>query len=224
MNLAALIAEYRRRADDEVAPFFAEDAPLIGYANEAVREACVRARLLFDDAPRPGVTTYDVQPGQERVELGELVHWIEAASFIRADGREFELDLTGLDWIREHPDWRRKSASRPKVLADDGRERLRMWPTPSGEGTLQLAVYRFPLKEMAADDDTPEIRTIHHVGLVDWMLYRQWSRPEADAEDQQKAGLALAQFERTFGTRDTADVMRKHRERKRVTTTYGGIR
>jgi hypothetical protein len=52
---------------------------------------------------------------------------------------------------------------------------------------------------MANDSDTPEIRQEMHPALVEWMLYRAYSRPDSDAQDDAKAKTALRKFVAEFG-------------------------
>lgn len=225
MNLDDLIAEARFRMDDEVGPtHFVTDSALIRYANEGEREAAVRARLLYDDTPRPGITTIEVLADQDEYAIDPLVFWIDSATFRRdAGGRTSELELRGMDWIQQRRGGQWATAIRPSVLADNGNGRLRLWPAPSLPGTLQLRVYRYPLERMVEQGDTPEIREEHHDGLVDWMLYRAYSRPDPDSENGPKAAEALGAFTARFGARESADVARKHRERRISTTRYGGL-
>jgi len=225
VELKELIAEARRRMDDAKGPYLVPDPWHIDAANEAEREACFRARLLFDDTPRAGVTTIAVEADQSRYPIDPSVFWIDAASFKRdAGGRERPLELRGLDWIRDRRGQQWDSSSRPEVLADNGRDELRLWPTPTMPGTLQLAVYRYPLQPMEALDDEPEIGEAHHLALVNWLLYRAYGHKDSELYDERKSERALAEFEETFGKRPhTADVLRKQRERGRITTRYGGL-
>ena len=49
MTLAELIAAFRLESDDRVTPYLWSDAEIAGYLAEAENEACIRARLLFDE-------------------------------------------------------------------------------------------------------------------------------------------------------------------------------
>lgn len=224
-TLGELIIEARIRADDNVAPYLADDTAFARWATEAEREACIRARLLFDDSDRADVTTIAVTAGQHTYPIDPLVGFVDAASFLPAGGvRSRDLELRGLDWIRDHHGWQSRTSSRPSALADNGRDQMRIWPTTSVDGTLRLAVYRYPLLAMEDPSDEPEIREEHHAGLVDWMMFRYWSQKDSENQDPERAAAAKADFVARFGERNTAEVMRRHRERRRVTTRYGGIR
>lgn len=217
MDLEKLIAEARRRSDDAAEPQFVSDEAYALLATEAEMEACVRARLLFDDSTA-AVTQYAVTAGQPVIDLHTSVDVIAAAEFATLGGRRREIDLTGVDWIREQPDWSSRTSSRPRKLAHISRAQARLWPTPSVAGTLYLAVYRLPLEAIEAPGDEPEIDVDHRLGLVDWMLYRVFNDKDGELFDPQRAQEALNDFEARFGERPSADVRRRHRERRRVTT------
>lgn len=217
MELGAIVAEFRRRADDRVELYQFPFEDLALFASEAEEEACVRARLLFDDTTAE-VTQYAVTANTPVIEISPLIDVITAASFTNASGgRPRNLDLKGLDWVHDQCDWQGRTSSRPGYLVHL-RKQVRIWPTPSMAGTLSLAVYRLPLYPMEEEDDEPEIDADLHMGLVDWMLYRAHTPKDGEQEDTQRAANALAAFEERFGERPAADVRRRHRERRRVTT------
>lgn len=216
MDLEGLIGEFRRRTDDAVAPYLTSDETLAKLATEAEREACARARLLYDDA-----LSYDVAPGQHTLPLQPFVDVITHASFTAtAGGRPREMDLLGMDWIREQCDWTTRSCSRPRVLAHvvTTPAKVRLWPAPSVAGTLQLTVYRYPRFELEDSSDEPEIAEEHHLGLVDWMQFRVYDQKDSEQHDPDRASRALKAFTEKFGERPSASVQRRHRERRRCTT------
>ena len=223
MEVSALLVEYRRRADDRVEPYFVDDTAAIAYFAEAEREAAMRANLLYD-TQTPQVAVYEgVAIGQQILPLSPLVYRIDAASWQPDSARRARgVNLKGIDWIREQCEWRTRSASYVEALAHLERDQAHLYPMPSVGGTLSLAVYRLPLFELEDPGDEPEIAEEHHLGLIDWVLYRTFSIKDMEVEDSQRAGNALAAFTERFGERNGARVMRKHRERRRVTTRYGG--
>ncbi|MBW8777384.1 MAG: hypothetical protein JF596_21065 [Stenotrophomonas sp.] len=222
MNLEQLIELVRLRTDDQIVPPKVTDEQLAGFATEGEREAAERSRLLFDDAPAPH-TTINVLAGQATYTLHPSVFFVDAAEFTPASTtRARALDLRGMDWIRGHCDWRRRR-ERPCALAEDGRHTVRLWPEPSTAGTLQLSVYRYPLAPLVDLSDVPEIEPAHHEALAEWMLYKYFMVPDEEIEDPDRAAIALGVFETRFGARVDADILRKHRERRRVTTRYGGL-
>lgn len=221
MNADELVAEFRNRADDEVEPFLFSTEKAMRYANEGEREACVRAQLLWDD--ESSFLTFALVAGKRDYVLDERIDRIESVTYSPAVGSPCALctdDSEDLFDGLHHPD----RMGRPVRAARRGKM-LRLWPTPTLNhlGAVRIACYRFPLQDMVAPTDTPEIHVQHHDGLVDWMLHRAFSRPDADAKDDPRSIEALALFTQRFGERPTANVLRRHREQRRVTTRYGGL-
>lgn len=217
MELAKLIAEARRRSDDVATPPFVSDDDYAPLATEAEAEACICSRLLFDDSTA-AFTQYAMTPGNGVVTLHDVVDVIAAAEFQPTVGRRSHVDLVGIDWIRGQRDWSTRTSSRPSSLAHISERQARLWPTPSVAGTLYLSIYRLPSEPLEAMEQEPQIARSEHLGLVDWMLYRVWSNVDGELYDPQRAAAALAAFEARFGERPSADVRRRHRERRRYTT------
>ena len=68
-----------------------------------------------------------------------------------------------------------------------------------------LSVVRLPLEDMANDTDEPEINKRYHLHLVDWMMYRAYSKQDSETVDMAKANKYLATFEAQFGRESTAN-------------------
>ena len=215
MDAAGLIRIFRQRADDTAEPYLWQDVDLFAWATEAEREACVRARLIWDETS--AFLTLPLVPGQVVYAIDQRIDHIErVAVTLDAGGRPRDLCLIGIDRIHESTDWA-PGVGRPDFAARV-RNSLHLWPAPNQTGTFSIACYRHPLAAMEVDSDEPEIAEEHHESLVDWMLYRAYSTKDSEAEDQQRAAQALARFTGNFGERNSANVIRKHRERRRVTT------
>jgi len=212
---SVLLAEYRRRADDGVEPYQLEDAQVFAFLSEGEREACLRGAPIFDTVTAD-VVLYAVAADQATVTLNSLVLRIDHATFTPTGGRACKLVVTGIDEVRSR--CLSTTASRPQYVCHESRTTLKMYPTPSEAGTLALDVYRLPLLDIESEHDEPEIPLELHDGLVDWVLYRVYSSKDSELEDPARAAVALRDFTDRFGERRTADAMRRHRERRRVTT------
>ena len=214
---SALLAEYRRRADDRAEPYFMSDAQVLALLTEAEQEACQRSRPIFD-YDTAEVVEYAIAAEQSSVALDPRVLRVDHATFT-PDGalRGCRMELTGIDAIRDMQDGRTVISSRPSHAAHSGRSTLTLYPAPSGAGTLRLDVYRLPLYDIEDTFDEPEIPAELHMGLVDWVLYRVYDTPDMELTDPQRAQRALADFTQRFGERRTGDAQRRHRERRRVT-------
>jgi hypothetical protein len=235
-----LVCTFRQRAGDNALPHLWHTSFLYQVASEAEREACVRARLIWDETS--SFLTIPIVADQPIYALDQRIDRIERVTFFPTTGRPWDLILAGIDRIEQQrgghlytgwdwhtgygndSDWQRRKG-RPEY-AVRLENTLRLWPMPHGNygsGTIQIACYRYPLDAMETPVDEPEIPVENHDGLVDWMLYRAYSTKDQDDQDDQRALGALATFNARFGERPSADVLRRHREKRRVTTRYGGI-
>lgn len=215
---SALLAEYRRRADDRAEPYFMSDAQVLALLTEAEQEACQRSHPIFD-YDTAEVVEYAIAAEQSSVALDPRVLRVDHATFTPAGAlRGCRMELTGIDAIRDMQDGRTVISSRPSHAAHSGRSTLTLYPAPSVAGTLRLDVYRLPLYDIEDSFDEPEIPAELHIGLVDWVLYRVYSTKDSELYDLDRAAIALRDFTERFGERRNADAMRRHRERRRVTT------
>lgn len=214
---SALLAEYRRRADDRAEPYFMSDAQVLALLTEAEQESCQRSHPIFD-YDTAEVVEYAIAAEQSSVALDPRVLRVDHATFTPAGAlRGCRMELTGIDAIRDMQGGRTVISSRPSHAAHSGRSTLTLYPAPSGAGTLRLDVYRLPLYDIETESDEPEIPAELHMGLVDWVLYRVYDTPDMELTDPQRAQRALADFTVRFGERRTGDAQRRHRERRRVT-------
>lgn len=210
MTLEELISLYRAQSLDAEAPYFCSDELLTVYANEAQDEACRRGMLLRDAASP--LCTVNYAPGDETIALDARI-----VEVIRAFVDGYPVDVVGESQMDAFmPTWHAQStAIRPsKLVAGVTAGRLHLWPIPSQAGQIKLHVLRLPLNRLVNDADTPEIRQEMHPALVEWMLYRAYSRTDADTQDDAKAKTALRKFITEFGD--------KHGGRNEQWTRDGG--
>ena len=195
MTLEDMIALYRAQAMDIADPPFCSDELLTLYANEGQDEACRRGQLIRDAASP--LCTVPYAQGDESVALDQRIH-----SVLKAFVNGGPVNVVGADQMDAYmPTWQSPSfAVRPSWLVSGlTTGRLHLWPTPSQAGEIKLHVQRLPLKNLVNDNDKPEIRPETHPALVEWMLYRAYSRQDADLADPAKAAVALRKFIAEFG-------------------------
>jgi len=202
MTLEQLISLYRAQSmDDKFAvdgddkDVFCSDELLTLYANEAQDEACRRGELLRDSASAMCVVTFAADA--QAVALDPRIVRVISA---RVDGHPAAL-VSGAEMDMFYPNWQDDGArNRPTHLVSGMTTgMLHLWPIPAAPGTIRLTVQRLPLKQLANDTDKPEIRPELHRGLVEWMLFRAYSRQDTDLYNDAKAAIALGRFEAEFG-------------------------
>lgn len=188
---------YRAQARDDAEPYFCSDELLTVYANEAQDEACRRGQMIRDAASP--VCTIAYAAGDESVPIDpRIIHVV--MGFV--DGHP--VDVIGGDQMDAFmPGWSAATTSaRPsRLISGVSSGLLHLWPTPSQAGQIKLRVLRMPLKRLANDNDKPELRLETHMALVEWMMYRAYSRDDADMRDERQAAIHLQKFTAEFGSK-----------------------
>ena len=191
MNLADLIRRFRALAGDTKAPQFWKDADITDWLNDAQAQACVRGRLLSEDA-NPAICEVAVTAGLHPYKLHPTVYELVHTGFRPAapGGRPCKFTLVSREWLdANYPDWRdaddwqhTRDGTRYLVQNDTT---VRIVPTPGEDGTLTIEAYRLPLKKLSADNDaaSPEIHVAHHEHLIQWALHKAFSVPDSEAFD-----------------------------------------
>jgi len=200
MNLQELIAAYRDESDDNEVPPLCTDERLTRFANEGQVEACRRALVLTDSTS--ALCTISYAADDATITLDPRILEVRSASIGNEEVRLRTVEQVSCSW----PNWRTDTLRNvPSFLVrglDSGK--LHLYPRPAASGAIQLAVFRLPLMPLVNDEDVPELRLEWHQSLVDWMLYRAYSRRDSEQLDPKIAGEALARFEAEFGTRTGA--------------------
>lgn len=191
MTLEDLINSYRAQSLDTYEPFLADNELLGLYASEAQVEACRRAQLL--------VSTVKVtaEPGAQDIAMPA-----DAIRIIRASVDGGSLDEITADAMDAYfPGWdEHENQSQPRYLITGvNTGRLSLWPRPAAQCSIRLTLQMLPSKSLANCNDVPVIPAETHPALVEWMLYKVYSRTDSDLADPSKAAIALRNFEVEFG-------------------------
>lgn len=149
MNLLALIGQFRRDARDTVLPYLWDTADVIDWINEAESEACIRARLLLDDATA-AICEIDVVADDRILSTDARVNEIVAARLIDAEGASEPVELVTHEWMeKNYPLWRENEAGMPERLIHKNGQITFDRPANAAY-TLALTVYRAPMVEIGA--------------------------------------------------------------------------
>lgn len=226
MNLGDLRALYRQRAKDEIAPYLWSDSEITAYLNQAVNEACIRAKLIRDStsaitslvitADTTTPTIYNVDPSIIEIHRVKLAS--QQQPLRRSDAETLDNGVPA-GWVDVVPpvgpaiaqNWETQVGNPALWLEENST--LRLVPSSSRADTAHLTVYRLPLVPMAAKTDVPEIHAKYHFQLVDWALHLGYLKQDAETVDKVKAEEYEAIFIGNFGARPDANVQRKRRER-----------
>lgn len=211
MQLSELIRRFRVDSNDKVEPYFIEDEDVISWLNDAVKEACIRGRLLHESL-NDAVCKIDITAGSAHYQLHDCLYEITHIWFIPFGGENNKLSLvsTGeLDRIH-YNNWAELQGKPGYAVQTD--TNIRLVPTPDVNGTITLEGYRVPLVLMQVDTDVPEINQIHHEHLIQWVLHKAYSVPDAEFFDPNRAAMAEQVFTEYFGPRPDSDLRRMTRE------------
>lgn len=215
MKVADFITEFRDTVADHALPPFWSSENIVRYLNEAVQEACERAKLI-EDRSTPAVCSLTLEAGVSTYNLHPSVLEIKRLTL-----NGHKLDETSEDELDEDsPGWELLSGRPSHFIFEQASgvqpPRLRFVRSPMSAGSVALTVFRGALKPLSADVDTakPEIHERFHERLMGWVLHRAYLKQDADSFDPGKAAQSLSMFVEAFGERPDANVQRKHRDRR----------
>lgn len=210
MNLEELTRRFRVMSRDTVEPYLFADEDVADWLSDAQAQACVRGRLLLEDA-NPAVCQVAIEAGRHSYRLHATLYELVDVRFKSAGAdRAAPIKIVSREWLDDNVrDWRNASAMdcAARYLVQ-GETRVRIVPTPAEAGVLLIEGYRLPLKPLANDYDKPEIHEASHEQLIQWALHRAFSIPDAETFDANRAALAEHQFSAYFGPLPDADMRR----------------
>lgn len=193
MSIANLIQDVREDIIDDVGlQKRLSDSQLTRFANEAIKEACIRAPLLVT------TKTIKVTTGKAEYTLDEFTRQIITAQLSLATHplkQETEDGLT----IMRGSDWRSRNGT-PMYYTRLNRV-IRLYPIPIVDDTLTIKVSRIPDDDFDLDDD---IDPTYYDSLKYYVAYKAFSQRDNDNYDPVKAASFLALFEQMFGTKHSA--------------------
>lgn len=210
MTLQELIDEFRALAKDRVIPGLFKTENIINWLNEAQMEACIRGRLLRDDA----LPAIHLTVGTHSYKLNPLVYEIIAIWIKPGNGDESRhITLKSREWLdNNEPSWRTWDTTQriPARFATQSDTTIRIAGYVEAGDKLWMECYRLP-KTMVSTSDKPEIHDMHHLKLVHWALHRGFSVPDNETFDPNRSKDAEQEFTKYFGPRPNADARRKTR-------------
>ncbi len=208
-TLRQLIDDCREELDDDVEPYLWPDELLTKHLNEAVEEACIRARLLVESS-RADICRVPLVPGKAEYALHPSIVVIRRA--VLADGHGEPLKRTtstALDGVCRS--WRTEAGPPEYLVRDQQARTIALSPIPDAATDLLLTVWRVPAADelMEQDDDEPVIDAMHHRKLLHWACARAYMKKDVERSSPEDAALQMAVFEDYFGQRPTARALQQ---------------
>lgn len=195
MTVEELIGRFRTLANDKALPYFWSDDEVLAWLNDALCEAVLRGRLLHKcDVALP------VPARSAAIGLPENLYELDCVQWECGDDKHAVPIVS--------PEYANYVRGVCVVQTDTA---LHVYPPPNRDGVLWLSGYALP-EMLQGDDDVPEIHDIHHVHLLDWVLHKAFSVPDAEVFDPQRSAMAEQAFTQYFGMRPDSDLRRITRE------------
>lgn len=217
MTLEDLIRRFRVLAKDTVKGIGSDgsdllwaDEDIIDWLNDGQDQACMRGRLLTEDA-NASICEIAMATGTRTYALHKAVLEIIHAQLELASGEVIPLSVVSREWLdREIPGWRARSDLFGYAIQNE--TTLTVLGAVSTGDKVRLECSRLPLKRMENDTDKPEIHPASHVHLLEWAIHKAYSIQDTDTFDPGRSEKARVLFEQHFGPPVDRDLLRDTRK------------
>lgn len=207
MRVSEFISTFRNVMGDAVTPYLWSDGEIAQYLTWAEQEAAVRAKLLKDSVS--AFCTISFTAGQVAAQLDASIFEVDRVS---VNGKRLHR-TTIADLDAAFCGWESHTSNSPGRYVHDGRS-LMLVPRPNVAVVANLTVFRLPVAALSVDFDfrEPEIDRMHHPRLLDWVYRCALLKNDSEVINPTKAAEYEAKFIQSFGIRNDANVMRKHKD------------
>jgi len=177
------------------------DWEMLDYANEAVNEACMRGRLLVD-SDTTAICRIAVSEGKAVYAYDPRILSIRRIS-LASNGKALK-KAVAWELDEKYPLWDAMTGPVDHIVTGMDREKIRLFKIPTEADTLKLTVVRLPLRELAKNEDVPEINARFHRSLILYMKHKAYNNQDSEAFDKNRADVHLQHFESEFGPKSAA--------------------
>lgn len=194
MNVGQIIDNFRKQIGDEVQPYLYEDTEIIDFINEAIEESVRRTKFLrktdFNDVNFLG--RINLINGVNDYEFSSRIIKINAIFDI--NGREIQV----VDYRDMPSNWRTVTGSQvEKIVVGQNNYGLSIYPKVTS-GTLIMNVNYLP-EDLDSLDDIPLIPEQWHRKIIDYVLYKAYTKNDSETQNLDKAEKHLEKFIKNFG-------------------------
>lgn len=219
MRVSEILGAIREEIlDDTVEPYRWSDNSLRRWLNWAQEEACMRQRLLVDEATAD-ICRITLVSGQAEYSIDSRVVIVERVALDGAPLTKQTVD--SLD--RRSPGWVSQTGEIYGYLQNDLTLTILPTPTASDAGKmLHLKVWRLPLIANMSTGQSPEIPTQYHRALMWYVCSEAYARPDEDTQDTKRSDKYMSKFDNVFGPALRADVLAHKRRNTDVSSIAPG--
>lgn len=205
MNFNQILEMARRRIVDNAGTYetdrlLPKDVAAI-YLNEAIEEACRRARLIIDSTTQE-ICKIDVLPDVSVYPYDDRIIKIQRVMIASRDTPLKQASYRDLD--NSIAGWQKHKNTPSQYCLDMNSGKILLYPTPVIEDSLTLTVSRLPLSRIDYDG-TPEIPSRYHAKLVSWIIHKIRDSDDSELYHPTKSAIALREFEQEFGVARSAN-------------------
>ncbi len=188
-----LVTLFRGSVDDLVAPYLWSDIEVLAYIDEAQKEFA-RGTELFFDSVTPGLTRLPVAPNQTFLTLDPRINRIRRAKLSSQDS---QLTILNSDELDPSWNWEQATGTPTVLLLDDSISLARLIPISQIADTLNIWVFRDPLKSIASLTDVLEVSDAvdMRLGLLNYVKSVAYGKNDSDIHNEQLSQLYATKFE-----------------------------
>jgi hypothetical protein len=217
MDSGDLLNLFRLEMADTEKPYLWSDDEVISYEDDAQKMFCRKTDGISDNST-PEVVQIAAVLDTDRVDLHPSILRIRSA--LRTDtGRPIDI-LNPEDMPSKNMFFDGRGGPVRVLVIGAEAHKARVWPKSSETVTIELTVFRLPLRPINDCGQPFEIDEEHHRHLMLWVKHLAYSKQDSEAYDKTKA----IEFEGRFN--DYCEQVKIEERRKRHKTRvvqYGGL-
>lgn len=184
MNSSEILETFREEMNDEAEPYLWPDRLLFRYLDEAQKNFC-RFTEGIEDSATAEITRLSITAATEWYDVDKRVLKVREAADV-ATGRSYKVynaeEATDAGVLFDG-----RTGPLRALVAGLTKNKLRAWPVPNANSTVELRVFRLPLLPITdAGDEELEIDEQHHMALLMWMKHRAYGKEDAETFDRSK--------------------------------------
>lgn len=217
MNSSELLDQFRSDVQDTAEPPLWGDEELLRWLDDAQKWFC-RLTDGIADASTVSVCRVNVVAGTDWYSISPLITQLRRATRVDtgAEIRLLNMEKAPLHGVR----FDGKPGPLNTFVTGLESHKLRAWPVPSENVTVELIVFRLPLETIDDRAQELEIDEQHHLALLDWVKRCAYLRDDPETYDKRKAD----NYEQRFRNYCENAKHEQTRARRQVgTVAYGGI-
>lgn len=192
MNSSELLEVFREEMNDEATPYLWSDSWFFRRLDEAQKKFC-RLTEGIEDASTPAITGATLTAGSSWVTLDPRV--LKVREVVNAaTGRPYKIHSME-DAARLGVVFNGRTGAVETFVFGLEKHKLRAWPTPTADLTLELRVFRLPMETITdVGDQALEIDEQHHLPLLHWVKAMAYGKEDIETFNRSKRDDYEARF------------------------------